>query len=69
MLFDGNDRDLAAVSAVILEAHAPFDLGEQSVVLGEPDVESRFEPSSLLSNEDRAASDEHSVMTFDPEPL
>jgi hypothetical protein len=36
---DGNDADLAAVLAVVLEADLAVDLREQRVVLAEADVE------------------------------
>ncbi len=59
LLNDRNDRDLAAVLAVILEADLAVDLREQRVVLAETDVQAGLEAAALLPHEDRPAGDEH----------
>ena len=62
-------RDLAAVLAVVFEADLAVDLGEQRVILAQPDVEPGLEAASLLPHEDRPAGDEVAVVTLDAETL
>jgi hypothetical protein len=68
-LFYGDDADLPAVLAVVLEANLAVDLGEQGVVFSEPDIEPRLEATPLLPNEDRATGDEVAVVTLHAETL
>ena len=68
-LLDGNNANPAPVLAVILEADLAVDLGEEGVILAEPDVEPRVESTSLLPHQDRAASDEIAVVTLHAEAL
>jgi hypothetical protein len=68
-LFYGDDGDLPAVLAVVFEADLAVDLGEQGVILAQPDVEPGLEPASLLPYENRAARHEVAVVTLDAETL
>ena len=68
-LFQGKDRDHAAARAVIGELHGAVDLGEERVVLAEPDVEAGTELASALAHEDRAAGDDVAVEPLDAEAL
>ena len=68
-LLDRNDADATAVLAVILETDFAAHFGEERVVFAEPDVESRFEPASLLADEDGTARDEVAVVTLHAESL
>jgi hypothetical protein len=67
--FYGDDGNLPAVLAVVLEADLAVDLGEQGVIFAEPDIEARLETTSLLTHEDRPAGDEIPVVTLDAETL
>jgi hypothetical protein len=69
MLFDRNDGDFAAVLAVIFEPDLAVNLREQRVVLAEPDVQTRVEPASLLTDENRSAGDDVAVVALDAEAL
>jgi hypothetical protein len=69
LLFDGDDRDLAAVLTVVLEANLARHFCEEGVVLAEPDVQPGFEPATLLTDEDGATRNEVAVMPFHAEPL
>ena len=45
------------------------DLGEERVVLAEPDVQARTEPAPALTHEDRSAGHDVAVEALDAEPL
>jgi hypothetical protein len=68
-LLDWKDGNPAAVLPVIFEAHATADLGEQRVVLAEPNVQARLEAAPLLTHEDRSAQYEVAVVALDAEAL
>ena len=55
--------------AVIFEADLAINFREQGVVLAEPHIESRLEATTLLTNENRSARDDHAVVALDAEPL
>ena len=68
-LLYGDDRDLAAVLAVIFKADLAINFREQRVVLAEADIESGLEAATLLTNENRSARYEHAVVALHAEPL
>jgi hypothetical protein len=68
-LLDWKYGNPAAVLPVIFEAHATADLGEQRMVLAEPDVQARLEAAPLLTHEDRSAWYDIAVVALDAEPL
>ena len=55
--------------AVVFETDLAVDLGEEGVILPQPDVEAGLETASLLPHEDRPAGDEIAVVTLDAETL
>ena len=55
--------------AVVFESDLAADLGEQRVVLAEPDVQTRFEAPALLAHQDGTAGDDVTVMPLDAQPL
>src|SRR5262245_48380993 len=54
VLLDRLNADDAAVRSVVLELHAPGDLGEDGVVLAEPGIQAGTEPAAALAHDDRA---------------
>ena len=68
-LLGWNNADLAAVLAVIFEADFAVNLGEQRVVLPQPDVQARLEPASFLPDEDGSPGDDVAVVTLHAEAL
>jgi hypothetical protein len=68
-LRDRNDTYLAAVVAVILEAHLAVDLREERVILAEADVEAGLEATTLLAHQNGATGHDVAIVTLDAEPL
>ena len=65
----GQDRDDPAARAVVRELHGAVDLGEQRVVLAEPDVQARTEAASALAHQNRSAGHDVAVEALDAEAL
>jgi hypothetical protein len=55
-LFDGENADESAARAVVFEADLARDLGEERVVLAEPDVQAGLEAAATLARRRAAAS-------------
>src|ERR1051325_4053792 len=68
-LLDRDDRDLAAVLAVILEADLAVDLRVQRVILAQAHIEARLEAAPLLPHEDRTAGHEVAVVPLHTQAL
>jgi hypothetical protein len=68
-LLGRNNRNPAAVRAVVFELHLSGNLREERVVLPKPDVEARLEPTTALPYQDGSAGYEIAVMTLHAETL